>query len=50
VLYPLSYGGVTRSEHTEALRYARTPRPARLQRSSAITFANGSACGACTMM
>jgi hypothetical protein len=51
VLYPLSYGGVTRSEHTEAVRYARTSTTsARLQRSSAITFANGSACGACTMM
>jgi hypothetical protein len=47
VLYPLSYGGLTRSEHTEVVRYART---ARLQRSSAITFAKASTCGACTMM
>lgn len=40
MLYPLSYEGVTRSELTEGT----------LQRSSAITFANISACGACTMM
>ena len=39
MLYPLSYEGVTRSELTEWI-----------QRSSAITFANDSACGACTMM
>ena len=43
MLYPLSYEGVTRSELTERC----TSNP---QRSSAITFANTSACGACTMM
>jgi hypothetical protein len=43
VLYPLSYEGVTRSELTE--RWTSNP-----QRSSAITFENDSACGACTMM
>ena len=43
MLYPLSYEGLTRSELTE--RSSSNP-----QRSSAITFANGSACGACTMM
>ena len=40
VLYPLSYEGGTRSELTEPFA----------QRSSAITFANTSACGAWTMM
>jgi len=48
VLYPLSYEGVTRSELTESGPSRR--HSAIFQRSSAITFANGSACGACTMM
>jgi hypothetical protein len=39
VLYPLSYGGGDDSQLTQ---------PG--QRSSAITFANASACGCCTMM
>jgi hypothetical protein len=42
VLYPLSYEGMTRSELTERCS-------SNFQRSSAITFANTSACGACTM-